>query len=81
MKQGLDKVIEPFCIAVPISSGRARKCGGECCSLCRTCIYHRPNRKDRLCLFRECPFLQGLSTSTYQSRKENHKRDRKRSKK
>ena len=79
-KKTFEEMMKPFCLVRPRDEIGARKCGRECCGNCRTCVYHRPHRKDRLCVFRECPFVPGLSTSTYKTRMENHKRDRRRSK-
>lgn len=77
-KRILEEMIQPFALKVPEYSAHTGKCGRECCRECRVCVYHRPHRKDRPCLFRECPFLPGLTTSTYRNRKENHLRDRRR---
>ena len=77
-KKNFEELVKPFCLQKPKDVIGARKCGRECCGNCRTCGYHRPHRKDRLCVFRECPFVPGLSTSTYSKRMENRKRDRRR---
>lgn len=73
-----EELVKPFCLQMPKEAVGARKCGMECCRSCRSCVYHRPNRSDRLCVFRECPFFPGLSTSTYSKRTENRKRDHRR---
>lgn len=77
-KKNFEELVKPFCLQKPKDVIGARKCGRECCGNCRTCVYHRPHRNDRLCVFRECPFVPGLSTSTYSKRMENRKRDRRR---
>ena len=56
-KKTFEEKMKPFCLVRPKDEIGARKCGRECCGNCRTCVYHRPHRKDRLCVFRECPFL------------------------
>lgn len=76
-----EELVFPFRLKKPQDEVGANKCGRECCGNCRTCVFHRPLRKDRLCVFRECPFVPGLSTSTYSARIENRKRDRKRRRK
>lgn len=80
-KKTFEAIIKPFCLVRPRDEIGAKKCGRECCGNCRTCVYHRPHRSDRLCIFRECPFVPGLSTSTHEIRMKNRKRDCKRSKK
>lgn len=74
-KKNFEELVKPFCLQKPKDVIGARKCGRECWGSCRTCVYHRPHRSDRLCVFRECPFVPGLSTSTYFKRMENRKRD------
>lgn len=77
-KKDFEELVKPFCLQKPKDVIRARKCGRECCGSCRTCVYHRSHRSDRRCVFRQCPFVPGLSTSTYSERMENRKRDRRR---
>ena len=74
-----EEMMLPFNLKHPTMEAGAKKRGKECCELCRTCVFHRPRRKDRICVFRECPFIENLSTSTYSDRKENRKRNRRRS--
>ena len=33
------------------------------CNECRTCRFHRPNWRDRSCVYPECPYEPGLKTS------------------
>jgi hypothetical protein len=74
-----DEMIDPFRLKIPTDVKGVKKWGRECCIHCRTCVFHRPHRKERYCVFRECPFFPGLSTSTYALKKENRKRNRRRS--
>jgi len=74
-----EEFVKIFSLKQPADVITERKNGRECCGSCRACVYHRPHRSDRLCVFRECPFFLGLSTSTYSERMENRKRDRRRS--
>ena len=32
------------------------------CPECRSCRFHRPQRRDRSCVFEECPYEPGLKT-------------------
>ena len=47
-KKSFEEMMKPFCLVRPRDEIGARKCGRECCGNCRTCVYHRPHRKDRL---------------------------------
>jgi hypothetical protein len=75
-----EHLIEPHRLSVPKTIADARKHGRECCGSCRTCVYHRPHCAFRCCVFRECPFVRGLSTSTYMERKDNWKKHHRRGK-
>lgn len=48
-----EELVFPFRLKKPQNEVGAKKCGRECCGNCRTCVFHRPLRKDRLCVFRE----------------------------
>lgn len=80
-KTSFEELINPFRLKMPKDELGAGKCGKESCGNCRTCVFHRPLRKGRICVFRECPFVPGLSTSTYSLKMENRKRDRMRRRK
>lgn len=77
-KTSFEEMMFPYNLKLPTMEAGVKKRGKECCELCRTCVFHRPRRKDRICVFRECPFIENLSTSTYPARKENRKRNRRR---
>jgi hypothetical protein len=73
-----EKMLDPFRLQIPTDESGTRKSGRECCGHCRTCVYHKATWKSRYCVFRECPFVPGLSTATYTFRIMNRQRDRRR---
>lgn len=71
--------LRPFQLKMPLEDGsKVKKSGRECWRNCRRCPFHRPRQKERLCVFRECPFVSEMSTSTYFRKVKNRKRKQKR---
>jgi hypothetical protein len=70
-----EKMMKPFRLKMPFKNQKVKKRGRECWSNCRICPFHRPRRKGRLCVFRECPFVPEMSTATYFTKMKNRNRD------